>query len=159
MIIHPQVEHVRIGEIKIAKSPLSLQAILGSCVGIAFLWREKDIYGLAHCLLPLAPPGYEKQPARYVSQAIPNLIKAMNISPKDFTQIQVTLAGGADMRESKKTGVLPIGAMNGEAAMSILADMGLCPSIIELGGTQGRKIFVDTDKVKVTIEQFKKMNV
>ncbi|WP_175772532.1 hypothetical protein [Paraburkholderia phenazinium] len=29
-----------------------LRATLGSCVGIGLLWRERAIYGLAHCLLP-----------------------------------------------------------------------------------------------------------
>jgi chemotaxis protein CheD len=32
-----------------------LRATLGSCVGIGLLWRERAIYGLAHCLLPEAP--------------------------------------------------------------------------------------------------------
>ena len=32
-----------------------LRATLGSCVGIGLLWRERAIYGLAHCLLPDAP--------------------------------------------------------------------------------------------------------
>ena len=66
--------NVHIGEVKIATSDTILRALLGSCVGVAILWPERNIFGLAHCLLARSPDKEFKVGARYVDQAIYSLL-------------------------------------------------------------------------------------
>lgn len=51
----PIIIRVRIGQLAVERRPVILKATLGSCVGVAMLWHERGVYGLAHCLLPTAP--------------------------------------------------------------------------------------------------------
>ena len=40
--------NVHIGEVKTGSGDVELQTILGSCIGIGFLWKKRGVYGLAH---------------------------------------------------------------------------------------------------------------
>ena len=46
---------VRMCEVKLGSGSDVLHAILGSCVGIGLLWRNRGLYAMAHCLLPESP--------------------------------------------------------------------------------------------------------
>src|SRR5579872_1204538 len=90
-------QQVGMGEIKIGTGSDILHAILGSCVGIGFIWKNGNRCGLAHCLLPEAPMQICSIGARYVSQAVPSLLLMMGIKEHDYPDIEVILAGGARM--------------------------------------------------------------
>lgn len=132
---------VNIGEIKLGKSPDILQATLGSCVGIAFVWKEKDKYGLAHCLLPKAPTISFEITAKYVSCAIPSLLQLMKITPDDYSQIQSFVAGGANMiPQLAKSNPHHIGIQNSELAINMLKNIGITIVKSEIGGVKGKLI-------------------
>ena len=135
--------HVRMGEIKLARRGTSLHAILGSCVGIGFLWKKRSKCGLAHCVLPQAPKKSFKIDGRYVDQAIHSLIAMMRIRSEDFDDIQVLLAGGGDMTiKGKGKKEMKVGAANIGAAVTLLNELGLSVILNEVGGYQGRKIAI-----------------
>ena len=100
---------VGMGQLKIGARSEQLQAVLGSCVGIAFIWRKGGCCGLAHCLLPEAPhaarvPAPIGPPdARYVSDAVPSLLRMMGAHEADYPDIEVILAGGANMLHGRSS--------------------------------------------------------
>jgi len=136
---------VHIGEIKLAKKGEILKAILGSCVGIGFLWRKKNICGLAHCLLPENPEKTFTISGRHVDQAIASMIALMKIGESDIPDIDVIYAGGGNMtnpNESDNTKL--IGGQNLIVAARELKKHGMNIVFTEHGGVQGRKIIIDS---------------
>ncbi len=136
--------HVNIGQVKAGRAPNLLKATLGSCVGIGFLWPEKRLCGLAHCLLPDAPKASFELSAKYVSQAVPSLLRLLRIREGDLREIQVILAGGSLMnKEAKSAATSAIGDLNAAAAKKYIADGGLTVAYAEFGGLRGRHFTID----------------
>ena len=133
---------VGMGELKIGADDDQLRAVLGSCVGIGFLWKKGGCCGLAHCLLPEAPEPLADIGARYVSQAVPSLLRAMGACQADYADITVILAGGASMFQTNSEH-LQIGRRNVEAAQKYLRQCGLNVCVSELGGHCGRQMLID----------------
>ena len=74
--------NVHIGEVKTGSGDVELQTILGSCIGIGFLWKKRGVYGLAHCLLSKSPDQDFEIGARYVDQAC---LLYTSPSPRDLS--------------------------------------------------------------------------
>lgn len=138
----PQRHHVGMGQLKIGARSERLQAVLGSCVGIAFIWKKGGRCGLAHCLLPEAPGEAPAVGARYVSQAVPSLLRLMGVREADYPDVEVILAGGASMFGSRSSR-LQIGQQNVAAAQKYLQQCGLNVRYCELGGKTGRQLNID----------------
>lgn len=160
MNLQEQQRHqVGMGQLKIGSHSESLQAVLGSCVGIGFIWKKGGRCGLAHCLLPEAPQQDACIGARYVSQAVPSLLRLMGVREEDYPDVEVILAGGASMFGSASTR-LQIGQQNVAAAQKYLQQCGLNVRHTDLGGKCGRQMQIDcsdqtfsiTDLVALTPE-------
>ncbi len=141
----PPLHLVGMGQLSVGSHGEQLQALLGSCIGIGFLWKKGHCCGLAHCLLPEAPgagsaPGAPN--ARYVSQAVPSLLRLMGVRQADYGDIEVVLAGGASMF-GPRNGRLQVGRQNVEAAQKYLERCGLAVSFCALGGRHGRQLLID----------------
>ena len=136
--------NVHIGEVKTGAGNVELQTILGSCIGIGFLWKKRGVYGLAHCLLSKSPDQDFEIGGRYVDQAICSLTQLMSIT--DFRDIRAVVAGGANMtrREPGQTSKL-VGHLNAQAALSIMAEQNIIVVHQETGGTEGRKMSIHCD--------------
>lgn len=145
--------NVHIGEVKVARNGEILKTILGSCVGIAFIWKERKICGLAHCLLAEAPTPSFSITGRFVNQAIPSLIAMMKIRPEHFKEIQVIVAGGGNMTQpgAKNVDKL-VGSTNFETAMSVLRKLGIEPIRTDQAQEDGRKMTIDSLSGEFTIE-------
>jgi len=147
----PRQEHlqqVAMGQLSVGTHEEQLQALLGSCIGIGFIWKKGGCCGLAHCLLPEAPAGgsagERSVGARYVSQAVPSLLRLMGARVVDYPDIEVVLAGGASMfGPSTSQSRLQVGKKNVEAAQKYLEQCGLHVSFCALGGRRGRQLLID----------------
>lgn len=133
---------VGMGQLKIGARTDQLQALLGSCVGIAFIWKKGGRCALAHCLLPDAPQAQDELSARYVSQAVPALLRLIGATEADYPDIQVVLAGGATMLNARSSR-LQIGQQNVDAARRHLRKCGLNVQYCRIGGKCGRTLTVD----------------
>lgn len=135
---------VRMGEASVGQAGDVLHAILGSCVGIGLLWRQRGICGLAHCLLPEAPAGSPAPATKYVSSALPALLVRMGASQPQYEQLDAVLAGGACMVPHTK---MPrhgqIGEQNADMARRLLAAAGIRVVHADLGGDHGRRLLID----------------
>ncbi|KAB8038152.1 chemotaxis protein CheD [Janthinobacterium aquaticum] len=138
----PPPQQVGMGQLCVGSHGEQLQALLGSCIGIGFIWRKGGCCGLAHCLLPEAPGMDGELGARYVSQAVPSLLRLMGVRTADYRDIEVVLAGGASMF-GNPGGRLQVGQRNVEAAQKYLTRCGLQASFCALGGQRGRQLLID----------------
>lgn len=136
------LRHVGIGELRVGDGSEQLKVLLGSCVGIAFLWKKRGRCGLAHCLLPeAATPGCAPS-ARYVSQAVPSLLRLMGATDDDHADIVVVLAGGGMLLDGCSAR-FQIGQQNADAAHRHLRAYGLNVVDCRVGGTVGRTLTVN----------------
>ena len=144
IIIDPglPLHHVGMGQLSVGTHGEQLQALLGSCIGIGFIWKNGPCCGLAHCLLPEAPCADSSLGARYVSQAVPSLLRLMGVRQADYADIEVVLAGGASMF-GPRNGRLQVGRQNAQAAQKYLDQCGLSVSFCALGGRHGRQLLID----------------
>jgi chemotaxis protein CheD len=136
------IRHVNMGKLLTGRGNQRLVAVLGSCVGLAFLWPKGQRCALAHCVLPHAPPEEGGMGARYVSQAVPSLLTAMGVTTADRADVDVVLAGGASMF-GPGSALLQVGQQNIVAALSTLRQFGLRVTCSDLGGYSGRQLVVD----------------
>jgi chemotaxis protein CheD len=149
--------HVQIGQVKLGKPPQVLKATLGSCVGIAILWKEKRKFALAHCLLAQAKTNSRVISAKYVSQAIPSLLALLKLREENYDEVEVYLAGGANMVDSyqNKTS-FNIGEENSKLALKMINDLGLKVIKTDFGGKAGRQIIVNCQDATVDVRMFSK---
>lgn len=135
------VKHVMIAEIKVASSGV-LKATLGSCVALAVVNRLTGVCGLAHCLLAQAPPGTASNDARYVSEALPNLIRAVNGLPTARKHLRGFLAGGARMFHTSSERQT-VGDLNVAAAREAFRESRIPFEEMDTGGMRGYSVILD----------------
>ena len=138
-----KVENVHIGEVKLAEPDAALQALLGSCVGLAIIWPRRRLFGLAHCLLNNSPKSTNEISGRYVDQAIRSLLTLMGATPSDYSQLQAIVAGGANMTKPEDTDQNQlVGFLNVKSAIEELSRLKIELVYQETGGINGRKIIL-----------------
>lgn len=154
-----KVLDVHIGELKIAKHGEILKAILGSCVGIGVIWKEREICGLAHCLLPESPKPTAAIGARYVDQAVRSLLAMMKIKSEDVSSVEVVIVGGGNMltQSFASQGDL-VGETNFRVAMREAQKHGLRVVHSESGGSEGIKISIHSALMTFKIERIPRIS-
>lgn len=136
--------HVKIAEIHTGREGEILRATLGSCIGIAFVWKEKQLCALAHCFLPETETEQHLIGAKFVNQAIISMMKMMEIKKSDIPQIEVYLAGAGNMMNKiLKNSNSQIGKNNEAAARKYLDYYGFKIKEARLGYNSGTKIKVN----------------
>lgn len=88
---------VKMGDIGVAKSPESIETLLGSCVAIILYDRGKKVGGVAHVMLPKSRNTAERTPGKYANTAIPELIDRLTKLGARKDKLTAKLAGGAAM--------------------------------------------------------------
>ena len=143
---------VQIVEVKIGHAGQSLNAILGSCIGIGFLYPEGKVYGLAHALLAKSTGPALKGKGRHVDHAITSLLEMMQIADSDRRKVKVFLAGGANMTlPSNAERSRMVGAVNADFARVAVREAGLRLRHEDTGGEHGRRVEIDCDTGDYTI--------
>ena len=152
--------HVKIAEVKIGSTGDILKTCLGSCVGIVFIWKEKDLCGLAHCFLPEGNDDLQEISARYVNQGIASLMTLMKIKKEDVQNIEVYIAGGCNMMTQLiKSNRGQIGKHNSDATAKWLAHYGFKIKKSDLGFDRGIKIHVNCTTGDVEFIRLEDQNV
>lgn len=149
--------HVNIGEIALGHEGVILKSLLGSCVGIAMHNKLDESFALAHCLLPDDPEGKHVDGAKYVSWAVPTMLKMLKLSKGQYKSVDTFIAGGANMMDQLcRPNVDHIGLLNIAAAKKYLTSYGLNYRIVDVGGDEARQMFVDCSIKEVYVNRFKK---
>jgi chemotaxis protein CheD len=150
-IMHQDVT-VNMGCLQIAREPVRLSAILGSCVGIALYDQESKIGGLAHVMMPQFPGNGEPK-SKYADTAVPELLKKLFKAGAERSQLKAKLAGGANVLFNERDGQFShISGQNITISQHALMSAGI--EIIEedVGGIIGRKMLVDLNNFEMSIK-------
>lgn len=150
--------HVTIGQVHIGRAGQSLHAILGSCIGIGFLFVERGVYGLAHCLLSKSAEPTAELSGRHVDSAISSLSAMMSLTPPDRRKVRVIVAGGANMTMPGVTDPKRIvGQVNSEFALKALKEGGFRIQHDDIGGTSGRQVTIDCNNGSYVIAKIPRL--
>lgn len=141
--------NVGIGALAVAEAPDKLKTVLGSCVGIALYDRQRRVAGLAHAILPEGA-SESAELGKFADQAVDNLIVQLASMGASKTRLRAKLIGGAAMFGAKNNNGL--GDRNVEVARERLAQHGIPVLAEAVGGTKGRKLFVDPDSGDAIVE-------
>ena len=157
--------NVGISRLAVAKGEIVLAACsLGSCLGLCLYDKTARVGGLAHCLLPARPALYRSQaeegwePAKYVRQALDELVRLMEAQGAARGRLIAKLFGGAQMFTfgspvgKEGMGVEQIGRLNGESAYKCLQERGIPVAASDLGGNSARSIYFHLDSGRVEVK-------
>lgn len=133
------------GQMKVARNGETLKAIMGSCVGIGILWRKRGIYSLSHCLLGHSPGDRAELSAKYVSDAIPMMLEAMQVeSRRDRRALEAVVVGGGTMlQQSGNPGGEEIGPGNLIAAKQYLDQHRVPIRLLQNAADNASQLFID----------------
>jgi chemotaxis protein CheD len=150
------------GQIHMARDPIILETILGSCVSVVFWSARVGAGALCHGVLPRHPTkkGGELSPTeggRYVDYSIRYLARQLDALGAVRREVEVKLFGGADVLpvSSERGGKPSVGALNCLAALEVLAAEGFRVAASDLGGSRGRKIQFHTGTGEVLLQRLK----
>jgi chemotaxis protein CheD len=136
--------HVQIGEVKTGRPGELLTAILGSCIGLGLLCPQREIYGLAHCLLSDSGTVTDEIGGRHVDQAVRSLVALMRIGPSDYRNMKAIVVGGANMTMPLDTDPSRlVGSINSSSAYRAVRKLGLRNIHEDTGGNVGRQVTID----------------
>ena len=151
MIQHHQIS-VRMGEICIGRPGDRLVTVLGSCVGVLLVDRERKTAGLAHIQLPSsssATIGPSDPPGKYADVAVAELVQRLGAS----NRLVAHLAGGADMFETSRA--LTVGQLNIRATQQLINERNIPIASKDFGGTLARRLSFDVGCCNLLVETVK----
>ena len=132
----------------------SLEAYLGSCVGVTLVDRQANVGGLLHLLLAEAT-GMDMsfQPESYATTGMPYFIKELIDAGASKERLEACVAGGALIGPlSDQDLSLDIGGRTAELVQAYLEDQGIPIIESETGGYAGRKMSLDLNNWNTIIE-------
>jgi len=145
----------RMGQIQVTDDGATLKAIMGSCVGIGLLWHKRGVYALSHCLLGTSPENSPRLNAKYVNDAIPMMLEAMQVeSRRDRYALQAVVVGGGTMlQENGNPAGEDIGPANLQAAKSYLKEHEIQITRIQNAAENASQLFIDgkTGKYEIVL--------
>jgi chemotaxis protein CheD len=147
------------GESHLVTEPTILRTVLGSCVGVTFLVPRLGLGALCHPMLPAYP--LKPQAAlslaagrRYVDFAIRDLASQFDSRGARRDEVRVKLFGGGDVLLVANAASRPtVGALNCEAALRVLEELGFEVIASRLGGTTGVHIKFNTETGEVLLKR------
>lgn len=151
--------HVRMCEVRSGQGPSVLRSTLGSCVGVGLLWPARGLCALAHCLLPESAIRASEPSAKYVTDAIPSLLKIIGATPAHHHQLEAVIAGGACM--VRRLGTVPyalIGEQNSHMAQRLIAEAGIRVVHTDIGGTSGRQLNIECGTQRYAVRTFDRIH-
>ncbi len=152
------------GDAYLGVKPTIVSTVLGSCVAISMFSRRTRQGVICHAFLPYRSETKAENTAsiqicRYVDTAVDHLLNCMLRLGVKKNELEVKLFGGATgltTSQVRPPSALGIGNKNVTAALDCLADKGLRPSRMDVGGNVGRKILFATHSGDIWMKRLEK---
>jgi chemotaxis receptor (MCP) glutamine deamidase CheD/CheY-like chemotaxis protein len=142
------------GEAKYVKQQTQLSTLFGSCVGVCLHDTRNKWGGLNHYMLPYQREG-SLEARKFGDFAINALIRvACSVGSQKGDLVASIIGGGnvtGHLGSMASAGALDIGRRNTEVAREVLKEHAIRVVKEDVGGTQGRKVFMDTATNEVEI--------
>jgi chemotaxis protein CheD len=142
--------NVCMGQIAVGRAGDTLEAVLGSCVGVALLHPRKRVAALAHVVFSTSK-GRTGPPGKFVDTAIAEMVRLLALEGAPVSGLVAKIAGGASMF-GNPTGPMQVGAANIAAVTELLGQVNVKIIGKDLGGNKGRRISVDCQSGIVDVE-------
>lgn len=142
--------NVGMGQILCGRAGDTLEAILGSCVGVVLVQPKLHFAALAHIVLP-SSSGRTGSPGKFADTAIPEMLRMLAVEGITTTGLVVKLTGGSNMF-GNATGPMQVGESNIKTITELLTKHNLRIVAKDLGGSKGRRISVDCQTGLVDVE-------
>ncbi len=141
--------HVGMGQAVVAPPGGSLQAVLGSCIGLAVYHPRLKRSALAHVVLPDSH-GNGACPAKFADTAVPHLVALLAAEGVPAAGLVAKIAGAASMFGN--TGPIQIGESNIAAVKAALQKARISIVGEDVGGGKGRRMKVEGDSGRAAVE-------
>jgi len=130
------------GEVKAVQAPAVLETwAIGSCVAVAAYDKQHKTGAMIHIMLPGKAPHKKNNSTKYAADALSLLVEKMTRMGSSINDIEVCLAGGANVLETTDGSV---GRSNANSIVKILQEMNVPIAASDLGGRQRRSLRIDT---------------
>ncbi len=153
--ISDQIISVGLGEVKVTTDSSMYLACfgLGSCICLCAYDPVAKVAGMAHIVLPESKStGKDMTATKYADIAIPVLFEEMIKSGSVKSNLVIKLAGGAQMIQAPGfASILDMGTRNLETTRKILKNEGLRIAAEDIGGSQGRSVWLSVITGEVAI--------
>lgn len=159
---YPQI-FLQTGDCYLAVRPTMVTTVLGSCVAVIMTAPEREIGVICHAFLPDSTEatrftGAGLQACRFVDKALEIMFDSMRRLKLSPSEMEVKIFGGASgiaVRSMEHT-TFDVGRRNVEMARNILKQEGATIAVMDVGGSQGRKLHYLTHTGEVWLKRLKK---
>ena len=150
--------YLKPGEVVVARTPLLVSTVLGSCVAVTMFSPSRGVAAICHAMLPDC--GGRTDDLRYVDTSLPHIYRKV-LEYGAGSDLAVKLFGGAQVLDSGDYSMdkLTIGGQNVTRAREILDTLGLVVARADTGGFVGRKLFFCTRDGDVYVRRMRQKNV
>ncbi|MDD5286239.1 MAG: chemotaxis protein CheD [Desulfuromonadaceae bacterium] len=151
---HSHKIYLRPGEVVVAREPVLVSTVLGSCVAVTMFSPVSGVGAICHAMLP--DNAGRDEDLRYVDTALRHIFRKV-LEYGGGSDLVVKLFGGArvldvgDGEPSRRT----VGEQNVERALQVLDSLGLTVTSADTGGAVGRKLFFCTRDGDVYLRRMK----
>ncbi|MBI4363184.1 MAG: chemotaxis protein CheD [Euryarchaeota archaeon] len=145
-----EAHEVLMGELHVPPGPrLLLCRSLGSCVAVALHDPATSTGGMAHVVLPIAPPSDAPRPAKYAPTAIEHLVAQLEKAGARRETLTARVTGGSQMFGDPSPDAT--GPRNILAVQKKLSEMNIPITGAHVGGRRGRTVEFDTGSGRVWV--------
>jgi chemotaxis protein CheD len=139
------------GQVFVARDPITIETILGSCAAVCLWDRHNKAGGMNHYLLP---EGVNEGPnrLRYGNVANPELLKRVLALGCEVRHLQAKLFGGSSAFGGDP--LQSLGSKNVQLAEEFLRSAGIPVVERDVSGKRGRKLFFQVLDGVTTIRNF-----
>lgn len=152
---HTHNIYLKPGEVVVAKRPVLVSTVLGSCVAVTMFSPDRGFGAICHAMLP--DSSGHKADLRYVDTAVRHIYcKAVECGAG--SNLVVKLFGGARVLnvDSAEAYGLTVGEKNIASALEILSSLGLVVAGADTGGLVGRKLYFCTREGDVYLRRMRR---
>jgi chemotaxis protein CheD len=137
---HKHNIYLKPGEVVVAREPVLVSTVLGSCVAVTLFSPSCGVGAICHAMLP--DNAGRDEDLRYVDTALRHIYRKVTGygAGKDLV---VKLFGGARVLDigNVESPAITVGEKNVARALEILDSLGLTATSVDTGGVVGRKLF------------------
>ncbi|MEM2855952.1 MAG: chemotaxis protein CheD [Candidatus Nitrosocaldaceae archaeon] len=133
----------------------AITTFVGSCIALYIYDQKRRITGAAHIALPTCKNGNKSEKGKYADLAIESILEIMEKKGSNIKELNIKLAGGAQIFTSSSSELFNIGRNNINAVKNILNDKGIRIVAEDLGGNYGRHITFNLNTFELIIKSTK----
>ena len=144
------------GESHFATKQTKIATVLGSCVSVCLFDEVKKCGGLNHYMLPEQGDGNWVR-GKYGDLAIRDLIADLKKACSDKKNIKAQIFGGGNVTGHLGSSGSDVGERNVDVALQLLGKFEIALVRRDVGGFNGRKIFMDSSTGVVEVNQIARL--